>query len=110
PQGLLNASDITATPKATVGELEVKLKEIYCGKSVSAEFGYIENLEEREWLAMHFENLSAQSQQYLTNDNRKQIAELLIKSQAYLRESNISLPGLPKKIKFQPVIKVMTEA
>lgn len=33
---------------------------------------------------MHFEQLyAAQSQQYLSNDNRKQIAELLIKSQAW---------------------------
>ncbi|KAI8130304.1 putative 2-oxoglutarate dehydrogenase E1 component DHKTD1 [Lucilia cuprina] len=83
PQGLLNAPDVVATTTTTVGELEAKLKEIYCGKTVSAEFGYIENLEEREWLALHFEQLNAQSQQYLTNDNRKQIAELLIKSQAW---------------------------
>lgn len=32
---------------------------------------------------MHFEQLNAQSQQYLSNENRKQIAELLIKSQAW---------------------------
>ena len=43
----------------------------------------IKNLEEREWLAMHFENLNEQTQLYLTNDKRKQIAELLIKSQAW---------------------------
>ncbi|XP_061393464.1 probable 2-oxoglutarate dehydrogenase E1 component DHKTD1 homolog, mitochondrial [Musca vetustissima] len=82
PQGILNAPEL-ASQTTTVEELERLLKEIYCGTTVSAEFGYVENLEEREWLATHFERLRSESQQYLSNDNRKQIAELLIKSQAW---------------------------
>lgn len=42
-----------------------------------------QDLEEREWLALHYEQLYAEYEQYLSNDNRKQIAELLIKSQAW---------------------------
>uniref|UniRef100_T1PCK3 Transketolase n=1 Tax=Musca domestica TaxID=7370 RepID=T1PCK3_MUSDO len=82
PQGIFNAPEL-ASPTTTVEELERLLKEIYCGNTVSAEFGYVENLEEREWLAVHFEKLRSECQQYLSNDNRKQIAELLIKSQAW---------------------------
>lgn len=41
-------------------------------------------MEEREWLTLHFEQLhSADYKRELSDDNRKQIAELLIKSQAW---------------------------
>uniref|UniRef100_A0A1I8PJ39 Transketolase-like pyrimidine-binding domain-containing protein n=1 Tax=Stomoxys calcitrans TaxID=35570 RepID=A0A1I8PJ39_STOCA len=83
PQGLFNAPEL-ASHTPTVEELERVLKQIYCGTAVSAEFGYVENLEEREWLATQFEQLhTPQYQQLLSNDNRKKIAELLIKSQAW---------------------------
>ncbi|XP_037952832.1 probable 2-oxoglutarate dehydrogenase E1 component DHKTD1 homolog, mitochondrial [Teleopsis dalmanni] len=78
PQGLLNAP--TLERKSTIAELEATLKQIYCGSAVSAEFSYIESLEEREWLTLHFEQLAGQT---MSNESRKQIAELLIKSQAW---------------------------
>lgn len=47
-------------------------------------FEYFQDLEEREWLTLHFEQLhSADYKRELSDDNRKQIAELLIKSQAW---------------------------
>ncbi|KAH8308321.1 hypothetical protein KR059_010519 [Drosophila kikkawai] len=63
-----------------VAQLEQLLKDIYCGRSTSAEFSYVEDIEEREWLARNFETLD---QQQLQNAERCEIAELLIKSQAW---------------------------
>ncbi|KAM8705361.1 hypothetical protein ACLKA7_009773 [Drosophila subpalustris] len=63
-----------------VGQLEQLLKDIYCGSAASAEFAYVEDLEEREWLARNFETLN---EQQLQSSERCEIAELLIKSQAW---------------------------
>ncbi|ALC48035.1 CG1544 [Drosophila busckii] len=76
--GLLSAPDSDAAENVT--QLEQLLRDIYCGKAVSAEFAYIENLEEREWLANNFESLKARE---LQPAERCEIAELLIKSQAW---------------------------
>ncbi|XP_030369346.1 probable 2-oxoglutarate dehydrogenase E1 component DHKTD1 homolog, mitochondrial [Scaptodrosophila lebanonensis] len=80
--GLLNvpASSPTHPIPQNVEQLEALLHGIYCGKAVSAEFSYIENLEEREWLALHFEALG---EHQLSAEARCEIAELLIKSQAW---------------------------
>uniref|UniRef100_W8AY39 Putative 2-oxoglutarate dehydrogenase E1 component DHKTD1, mitochondrial n=1 Tax=Ceratitis capitata TaxID=7213 RepID=W8AY39_CERCA len=88
PQGLISAPLLPVGGPATVTELASLLQEIYCGSAVSAEFDYIENLEEREWLAHHFEQLAVgkqrqQSDFTVSNDARRQIAELLIKSQTW---------------------------
>ncbi|EDW82987.1 uncharacterized protein Dwil_GK22616 [Drosophila willistoni] len=75
--GLLSAPQAAQN----VGQLEQLLKGIYCGSSASAEFSYVENLEEREWLAKNFESLN--TEQLLPDQERCEIAELLIKSQAW---------------------------
>uniref|UniRef100_A0A1A9UWW9 Transketolase-like pyrimidine-binding domain-containing protein n=1 Tax=Glossina austeni TaxID=7395 RepID=A0A1A9UWW9_GLOAU len=93
PQGLLNAPELKTTTSTTVDVLELLLKEIYCGNAVSAEFAYIENLEEREWLSKHFEQLKTRS---VSNDIRKQIAELLIKSQAWDNFMAIKFPTVKR--------------
>uniref|UniRef100_A0A1A9WZ17 Transketolase-like pyrimidine-binding domain-containing protein n=1 Tax=Glossina brevipalpis TaxID=37001 RepID=A0A1A9WZ17_9MUSC len=129
PQGLLNAPELETTT-TTVDELELLLKQIYCGNAVSAEFAYIEitnafvtdssssfqnlkfltdfsdtlyicdcllmnfqDLEEREWLSKHFEQLKTQT---VSNDTRKQIAELLIKSQAWDNFMAIKFPTVKR--------------
>ncbi|KAL9899955.1 putative 2-oxoadipate dehydrogenase complex component E1 homolog isoform 2-T2 [Glossina fuscipes fuscipes] len=95
PQGLLNAPELetTTATTTTVDVLELLLKQIYCGNAVSAEFAYIENLEEREWLSKHFEQLKTRS---VSNDVRKQIAELLIKSQAWDNFMAIKFPTVKR--------------
>ncbi|XP_055851943.1 probable 2-oxoglutarate dehydrogenase E1 component DHKTD1 homolog, mitochondrial isoform X2 [Episyrphus balteatus] len=78
PRGILNVSDIEST--TTVGEIQKILNDIYCNAGASVEFAYIENQEEREWLAENFEKLRKQN---VSTDGRRKIAELLIKSQAW---------------------------
>ncbi|XP_065076588.1 probable 2-oxoglutarate dehydrogenase E1 component DHKTD1 homolog, mitochondrial [Ochlerotatus camptorhynchus] len=77
PLGVVNSSD---PPSAlTVEQLEQLLQHIYCG-TASIELAYIENEQEREWLAENYEQL------FHTNLNvseKKEIAELLLKSQAF---------------------------
>ncbi|EDW16268.1 probable 2-oxoglutarate dehydrogenase E1 component DHKTD1 homolog, mitochondrial [Drosophila mojavensis] len=63
-----------------VAQLEQLLRDIYCSSSASAEFAYVEDTEEREWLAKNFESLS---ERQLQSTERCEIAELLIKSQAW---------------------------
>ncbi|KAH8278344.1 hypothetical protein KR018_000038 [Drosophila ironensis] len=74
--GLLSGPQVAQN----VAQLEQLLKDIYCGRSASAEFSYVENIEEREWLARNFETLD---QHQLEKSERCEIAELLIKSQAW---------------------------
>uniref|UniRef100_A0A034W3N6 Putative 2-oxoglutarate dehydrogenase E1 component DHKTD1-like protein, mitochondrial n=1 Tax=Bactrocera dorsalis TaxID=27457 RepID=A0A034W3N6_BACDO len=88
PQGLINLPELGTGKPATVIELATLLKNIYCGTSLSAEFDYIESLEEREWLSRHFEQLALGYQQQqpgfsFSEDARRQIAELLVKSQTW---------------------------
>ncbi|XP_055906250.1 probable 2-oxoglutarate dehydrogenase E1 component DHKTD1 homolog, mitochondrial [Eupeodes corollae] len=88
PRGILNLSASTSASAVgnsngdttTVGELQKILNDIYCNSGASAEFAYIENQEEREWLAENFEKLRTQS---VSTEGRRKIAELLIKSQAW---------------------------
>lgn len=77
PQGILNVSEIDST---TVVELQKLLNDIYCNSKASVEFAYIENQEEHEWLAENFEKLRKQS---LSTNEKRKIAELLIKCQAW---------------------------
>lgn len=82
PRGILNVSNVNdnGNDSTTVAELQRLLNDIYCNSGASVEFAYIENLEEREWLAENFEKLQKQS---LTAVEQRKIAELLIKSQAW---------------------------
>lgn len=63
----------------TIGQMKDLLTKIYCGK-IGVEFNYIESEAEREWLSSNYESLY---QETLTNTERVEIAELLIKSQAW---------------------------
>ncbi|XP_064535952.1 probable 2-oxoglutarate dehydrogenase E1 component DHKTD1 homolog, mitochondrial [Drosophila montana] len=74
--GLLSAP----TSAQNVAQLEQLLRDIYCSNAASAEFAYVENTEEREWLAQNFESLY---ERQLQSTERLEIAELLIKSQAW---------------------------
>lgn len=70
----------TTSKESTVCELEQILKEIYC-KNVSAEFFYVQNAaEEKEWLSENYEKILQES---ISDGEKKQVAELLIKSQAF---------------------------
>lgn len=69
----------TTSSESTVCEIEEILKEVYC-KNVSAEFSYIQNTKEKEWLSENYEKILQES---VTVEEQKQIAELLIKSQAF---------------------------
>ncbi|XP_059615190.1 probable 2-oxoglutarate dehydrogenase E1 component DHKTD1 homolog, mitochondrial [Phlebotomus argentipes] len=64
---------------ATVKELENALKKIYCG-TVSAEINHIGCEQKKEWLKENFERIRCKS---LPNSEKREIAELMIKSQAW---------------------------
>lgn len=73
--GILNTSDREGTVKSAREFLD----NVYCG-SVSAEFAYTESEHEREWLA---ENYEASFRESCTNDAKREIAALLLQSQAW---------------------------
>lgn len=64
---------------ASVKHVEEFLKATYCGL-VSAEFSFIESEHEREWLAENYEKALHQN---VSSHAKKEIAELLIRSQAW---------------------------
>ncbi|XP_058821840.1 probable 2-oxoglutarate dehydrogenase E1 component DHKTD1 homolog, mitochondrial [Topomyia yanbarensis] len=76
PFGIVHSNGSSAI---TMDRLEDWLKEIYCGTS-SIELAFIEDEHEREWLIENYERLFHSS---LETSDRKEIAELLLKSQAF---------------------------
>lgn len=76
---LLGVVSSDTTSALTVEQLEQLLQQIYCGTS-SIELAYIENEHEREWLTENYEQLF---HSILATSNKKEIAELLLKSQAF---------------------------
>lgn len=75
--GLLN-TDIS---NGTIRQAQDFLNRIYCG-SVSIEYSYIESEHEREWLVNKYEKLVANANN-LSIDAKKEILELLLKSQTW---------------------------
>uniref|UniRef100_A0A1L8E1X1 Putative 2-oxoglutarate dehydrogenase e1 subunit n=1 Tax=Nyssomyia neivai TaxID=330878 RepID=A0A1L8E1X1_9DIPT len=63
----------------TVKDLESALKNIYCG-TVSAEINHIGSEHKKEWLKDNFERIRGKC---LSREERREIAELLIKSQSW---------------------------
>lgn len=64
---------------ASVEHVEEFLKATYCGL-VSAEFSFIESEHEREWLAENYEKVL---HQHVATKAKKEIADLLIRSQVW---------------------------
>lgn len=63
----------------TVSDLENVLKDLYCG-NIGAEFSYISSAKEREWLAENYERTCNES---VDDSVKREIAELMLKSQAW---------------------------
>ncbi|XP_058126995.1 probable 2-oxoglutarate dehydrogenase E1 component DHKTD1 homolog, mitochondrial [Anopheles ziemanni] len=78
PSGLLH---VPAPTPGTLSpeELDRVLREMYCG-TCSIELAFIESQEEREWLTERYERLS---ERQMGADERREIAELMLKSQAF---------------------------
>lgn len=74
--GILNNN----SDDGTVRDAKDFLTKAYCG-SVSIEFTYIESEYEREWLVENYENHITNSK--LSNSTKREILELLIKSQTW---------------------------
>lgn len=74
--GILN-NDVAS---GTIQEAQDFLNRIYCG-NVSIEFSYIESEHEREWLATNYEKFVSHAN--VSIDGKKEILELLLKSQAW---------------------------
>ncbi|XP_033106615.1 probable 2-oxoglutarate dehydrogenase E1 component DHKTD1, mitochondrial [Anneissia japonica] len=74
--GILNTADCSSVSlEGAVAALE----SIYCS-TTSAEFAHLETLKEREWFAQKFEESRTWQ---LSDDEKKKIASLLVKSQAF---------------------------
>ncbi|XP_055535959.1 probable 2-oxoglutarate dehydrogenase E1 component DHKTD1 homolog, mitochondrial [Wyeomyia smithii] len=76
PAGIVQ-TNISST--VSTAQLQELLEKIYCG-ATSIELAYIENEHEREWLIEEYERLF---QDDLKTQDRREIAELLLKSQAF---------------------------
>lgn len=75
-RGLVELSNVT---QLTAEQLQAKLTELYCG-SVSVEVEHIESETKRDWVTRNFERIRQES---VSNAEKKEIAALLIKSQAW---------------------------
>lgn len=75
-----HTNNISSNNILTVSEVEILLKEIYSSEKATVEFNYIENEYEREWVAEEFEKIFATT---LNGETKKEIAQLLIKSQCW---------------------------
>ena len=75
PKGLIYESSETST----VSDLANTLSNLYCG-STAIEAEYIENQVEKEWLYAKYEEIK---QTALSNEERKQLGEEMLKSQTY---------------------------
>uniref|UniRef100_A0A182JSU8 Transketolase-like pyrimidine-binding domain-containing protein n=1 Tax=Anopheles christyi TaxID=43041 RepID=A0A182JSU8_9DIPT len=90
PRGLLNVP-ASQQPLSMV-ELDALLARMYCG-SCSIELGFIESEQEREWLAGRYEQLF---QHELTVGERREIAELMLKSQAFDQFLAVKFPTVKR--------------
>ena len=75
-RGLVELPD---TAQLTAEELQTKLTELYCG-SVSVEVEHIESEAKRDWVIRNFERIRQES---VSKEEKREIAALLIKSQAW---------------------------
>ncbi|XP_031631638.1 probable 2-oxoglutarate dehydrogenase E1 component DHKTD1 homolog, mitochondrial [Contarinia nasturtii] len=75
-RGILNND----TANGTVRQARDFLKRTYCG-NVSIEYSYIESEHEREWLVENYEKLISNAN--VSSDAKKEILELMLKSQAW---------------------------
>ncbi|KAB7500735.1 putative 2-oxoglutarate dehydrogenase E1 component DHKTD1-like protein, mitochondrial [Armadillidium nasatum] len=60
-------------------ELDKKLQDIYCG-DMSAEFMYLNSLEEREWFGAEIEKVASTQ---ISDEERREMATDLLKSQVW---------------------------
>lgn len=74
-EGIISSSEAAGS----VALAKKILENAYCG-SLSAEFAFIESEHEREWLS---ENYESSFEETLTDDVKREIATLLVKSQAW---------------------------
>lgn len=77
--GLLGATAQEPRQALTTGELEQVLRRMYCG-TCSIELAFIESEAEREWLTERYERLFEQP---MAAEEQREIAELMLKSQAF---------------------------
>lgn len=76
--GILN----TQQSAGSLAEAKDFLHQAYCGDT-SIEFAYIESEREREWLAENYEKSIVVSQKKISDNSKREILELLLKSQAW---------------------------
>uniref|UniRef100_A0A2M4BCS7 Putative 2-oxoglutarate dehydrogenase e1 subunit n=2 Tax=Anopheles marajoara TaxID=58244 RepID=A0A2M4BCS7_9DIPT len=94
PIGLLSVAAAQAAAfSVSVKELEEVLRTLYCG-TCSIELGHIESEEEREWLIERYERLL--TERPLTDADRREIAELMLKSQAFDNFLAIKFPTVKR--------------
>lgn len=79
---------------STVAELQAKLEEVYC-TNVSAEFSYVEDEFEREWLRKSFEKI-LEEKNAITRDEKRKLATLLLQFQEFDRFMNAKLPSIKR--------------
>uniref|UniRef100_A0A182XLS6 Dehydrogenase E1 component domain-containing protein n=1 Tax=Anopheles quadriannulatus TaxID=34691 RepID=A0A182XLS6_ANOQN len=90
PRGLLNVP--AAQQPLSMAELDALLARMYCG-SCSIELAFIESEQEREWLAGRYEQLF---QHELTVGERRELAELMLKSQAFDQFLAVKFPTVKR--------------
>ncbi|EAA06290.5 AGAP000551-PA [Anopheles gambiae str. PEST] len=90
PRGLLNVP--AAQQPLSMAELDALLARMYCG-SCSIELAFIESEQEREWVAGRYEQLF---QHELTEGERRELAELMLKSQAFDQFLAVKFPTVKR--------------
>ena len=77
-----------------VADLKQKLHEAYC-QSVSAEFTFIEDEEEREWFAENYEKM-IEERAFLTNEEKRALVTEMLQFQEFDKFMNIKMPTIKR--------------
>jgi probable 2-oxoglutarate dehydrogenase E1 component DHKTD1 len=77
-----------------VGDLKIKLNEVYCS-NVSAEFSYIEDEYEREWFTENYEKM-LEDKAFISNEEKREIATEMLQFQEFDRFMNAKMPTIKR--------------
>ena len=85
----LSPTGVHGLPRATLGELLDRLKDVYCG-TVGLELAHIDSPAKRTWLA---ERMETRLRRTPTAETRRRMLQLLVDSEAFERFCHVKYPG-----------------
>lgn len=78
----------------TIADLKQKLVDAYC-QSVTAEYSFIEDEQEREWFTENYEKM-IEDRAFITNEEKRAMASEMLQFQEFDRFMNIKMPNIKR--------------